>query len=195
MYRRIFLSLALLLSILSVSSASAQQSHAVNRFDSRTIDSSVKCELSAIARSLAQSHVDSARMKAHLTITGDETMNLSGGFTIGLPLPWLPSAGGTTSNQHEIIRGIEGDRNISVDNKINCKKSFVVDVGVISCFRDEGSFFLNGDTITCSSKTTATGTVNASGKIQLWLVNVGPSGSLSKTRVFTVALVIPPQKK
>jgi hypothetical protein len=178
--------------LLLANSSKAQQ---VYKYDADAINSSIKCELSRVAASLARYKIDASRLKAKVSISGKESTNTSAGFKFSFPFPFLPSAEAKGGNQLEILRGAQGTRNIHVDNNANCKKSYVVNVGIVECFNEQRGLFVDGNTITCSSQSTATGTVSVNGKVQIWIINAGPSGEVTKTRVWTIALTAPPEKE
>ena len=172
--------------LMSVKCANAEK---VYKYDADAINSSIKCELSRVAVSLAKFKISASRLKAKVSIAGKESTNSAGGFKLGFPFPFLPSAETKGGYQVETLRGAEGPRNIHVDNKANCKKSYVVNVGIVECFNEQRSLFLEGNTITCSTQSTATGTVAANGKVQIWVINAGPSAEVTKTRVWTIAVL------
>lgn len=184
--------LALVLILLLGSGSSFAQQ--VYKYDADAINSSIKCELSKVATSLSRYQISSERLKAKVSISGKETTNVGGGIGVGFPFPFLPKAEVKGSHGTTILRGAQGSRNIHDDNKINCKKSYVVNVGIVDCFNEQRALFVEGNTISCSHETTASGTASASGKVQIWVINAGPSGEISKTRVWTIALTAPPEK-
>ena len=189
MLRVIFAGLAILSSYVSASA----QSHSVYKYDSDTINSSIKCELSQVARLFRANSRDLSRMRAHIAISGEEVTSVKAGASIGLPL--IFDFRGNYERKSSRLRGAKGNRNIHVDNKVNCRKSFVVDVGILSCFTEQRRLFTtDGQTITCSETTTATSSASADGKFGLWILNAGPSGEVSKTRTWKLDLVAPPEK-
>ena len=180
---------SILAGLLFMTCSAFAQSAAVYKYDADAINSSIKCELSQVADLLRQYHPDVGRMKVYATISGTETTykKVGGGFSL---FGW--GASGSYEQETTTLRGARGPHNIHPDNSVNCDKSFVVDVGVLSCFQDEYRLFLENQTITCGQERKATAAVGANGKFSLWVVNAEPSGALSKKRTWKVDLVAPP---
>jgi len=184
--------------IFLASAISAHGATQIHKYDADAIDSSIKCELGTVAKALAAKKIPSSRMMASITISGTETINKKLGVSLKFPnfmVFKLPQFDTNYEQQTKVLRSSKGNRNIHFKNGINCRKSFVVSVGIIDCFKEQSALFRSGDTITCESETMATSTANASGGFGLWTVNVGPSGSLSKTRVWKISITAPPEKK
>jgi hypothetical protein len=171
--------------------ASAAQSQSVYKYNSDTIDSSIKCELAQTEKLLQGDHPDATRMKAYITISGEETTSRKIGASVGF---FIFKAHTSYEQKNTSLRGAKGTRNIHIANDVNCRKSFVVDVGVLSCFQDQRRLFLDNQTITCSQSSTATAVAGADGQFKVWVLNVGPSGEISKTRTWKIDLVAPPEK-
>jgi hypothetical protein len=167
------------------------QSQTVYKYDADTIDSSIKCELSRVARFLGKQKPGGPAMIAIISVSGTETTTKKVGGGVGL----FGSFGGSYETSIGRTRGAKGPRNINVDNKINCKKSFVVDVGLFSCFQEQKRLFLEGQTISCSDTSTASSAVNAGGKFDLWVLNVNLSGDYVKKREWKIEVSAPPEKK
>lgn len=190
---RTLLSVFLLL-IISTFSAIAQQP--LNRFDAVMMESSVACELARAARSLEKRNIAPERMHAKLDLTGSDVRNTEGSLSLTIPLPFVPvTIGGNikASNKQSQTFGYHGVRNIDRGNKINCGKSFVVDLGLADCIIN--SQFARGDSVECSQEVVATAQADANFKVQFWILNAGPSGSYSVTRTMKVAIEAPPPAK
>jgi hypothetical protein len=164
------------------------QSETVYKYDADTIDSSIKCELSQVARLLGTAKPGDPERVAIISVSGTETTTkkIGGGITF---------FGGSYETSIGRTRGAKGPRNIHVDNKINCRKSFVVDVGLLSCFREQRRLFLEGQTITCSDTSMASSAANAGGKFDVWVLNVSLSGDYTKKREWKIEVSAPPEKK
>lgn len=167
------------------------QSETVYKYDADTIDSSIKCELSQVARLLGTAKPGGPERMAIISVSGTETTTkkIGGGVTL------FGSLGGSYETSIGRTRGAKGQRNNHVDNKINCRKSFVVDVGLLSCFREQRRLFLEGQTITCSDTSMASSAANAGGKFDLWVLNVNLSGDYIKKREWKIEVSAPPEKK
>lgn len=164
------------------------QSQTVYKYDADTIDSSIKCELSQVARLLGTAKPGGPERMAIISVSGTETTTkkIGGGITL---------FGGSYETSIGRTRAAKGTRNIHVDNKINCRKSFVVDVGLLSCFREQRRLFLEGQTITCSDTSMASAVANAGGKFDVWVLNVNLSGDYTKKREWKIEVSAPPEKK
>jgi hypothetical protein len=182
--------LLVLIAIFGLTLAANAQTR-VNKYDADTINSSIKCELAQAQQLFRRNNVDARRLRAYVTITGEETtftkVGVEGGFFV---------VRGRIAYERKItrLRGAKGERNIHPANNVNCRKSFVVDVGILSCFREQRTLFLENQTITCSETTTATASAGAGGQFAYWVLNVGPSGEVAKTRSWKIDLVAPPDK-
>lgn len=161
-------------------------------FDQRTIDNSIKCELSQVARALRPYKVDPSRLKAHLDSTRSDTRNTNFGVKVGFG-PWFPSTEVNRGSTDAEGSGIHGIRNIHIDNSINCRKRNVVDLGIYRCFQPYLIHYVRGDSIECSKEKTATGAANANFQVQVWVVNAGPSTGYSVTRTWKVTVAAPPK--
>lgn len=170
-----------------ISGASAQ-SATVYRYDSVVMDASIKCELGRVARTLARSRqsLDPTRMKVFVTVTGEETISKKVGGSIF-------SIGGSYERKTGRARGFEGERNIHVDNTANCRKSYVVDVGIYSCFEEQKGAFIAGQRITCTDTSTATANAKAGAKFAIWVLDAEVSGEFANTRTFKIDSVAPPR--
>lgn len=179
----------------SVLSTAALAASSVYRFDAETINSSVKCELATVARMMAREKIPATRLIATVAINGTEITNRKVGANFNIP--FLNALSGTASytTEETQLRGATGDRNINAKNAINCRKSFIIDVGILSCFKEQKELFVEGNTITCSEERKATSTLDGKGGFSIWTIDVGPSGSLSKTRTWKIAVTAPPEKK
>jgi hypothetical protein len=186
--KRLFLLLAF--SVLSVS-ASHAQSQTVYAYDTGVIDSSIKCELGQVAKMLSRYNPDPARLVATVNVSGEETISrkISGG------LNFFIDVGGGYEKKAGRKRGMEGTRNIHVDNRVNCNKRNIVDVGIASCFAEQRAAFVAGQTVTCNDVSTATSNVTAGGKFVLFVVGANVSGELANTRSWTIDIVAPPRPK
>src|SRR4051812_16851124 len=165
-----------------ISHAAGQTS--VYKYDSDAINASIKCELAQAERLFRKTNVDRGRMRAFVTITGEETTFVKAGLNVNFLTIFRANA--EYSQKKKRLRGAKGVRFISAANGVNCKKSFVVDVGILSCFQEQRSQFLDNQTITCSEDTTATATAGAGGGFTKWLLDASPSGEISKTRVWKI---------
>jgi hypothetical protein len=170
---------------LITSSGAFAQSRTVYKYNSDTIDSSIKCELSQVAKLLQPSKPDPSRMFATISVSGEETITRKvGGSFFGI--------GGSVQQEGGRLRGASGRRNINVDNRINCRKSFIVDVGVLSCFQEQQRLFLDGQTITCAETSTGTSGVKAGGKFDLFTVGAEVGGEWTSKRVWKIEIKAPP---
>jgi hypothetical protein len=177
--------------LFGAAAAQAQvQSQTVYRYDAQTIDASIKCELGQVARMLGLPKTGWPKMQAVVNVSGTETTTKK----IGGGLGFFANVGASYEVMQGRTRGAKGTRNIHVDNSVNCRKSFVVDVGLLSCFREQKDLFLAGQTITCSDSTTASSAANAGGKFDIWVVNVSVTGDLTKKREWKVDVSAPPEK-
>jgi hypothetical protein len=170
--------------IVFISSAQAQQS--IAKYDANVIDSSIKCELSRVAKLYGPQRADGPAMQAVVNVKGTETITKKVGGNVIFGVNYE-----TTSS---IIRGFKGTRNINVDNSINCRKSNIVDVGLYACFKEEKSIFFSGQAITCGGGSTASADFSAGGKIT-WVLEVSLSGDYTKKREWTIDVQAPPDKK
>jgi hypothetical protein len=181
-----------LTALLWVSAAQAQtQAQTVYKYDANTIDSSIKCELGQVARMLGKPKPGWPAMKVNISVTGTETITKKVGGGVGI----FADIGASYETTTGRTRGAKGERNIHVDNTVNCKKSFVVDVGVLSCFKEQKALFLAGQTISCSDTSSASSAANAGGKFVVWVLNVNVSGALTSKRDWKFDIAAPPDKK
>jgi hypothetical protein len=168
----------------------------LNTFDASVMEASVACELSKAAKALKRHKIDPARMHAKLDMTGSDVKNKEGSLSFTIPLPMVPvTFGGSIKGESKQSQtfGYHGIRNIDVGNKINCGKSFAIDLGLSDCISK--SQFAKGDSVECSQEVVATAAADANFKVQFWIVNAGPSGSYSVTRTIKVAVEAPPPPK
>jgi hypothetical protein len=172
-------------------SASHAQSQTVYAYDIGVIDSSIKCELGQVAKMMARYNPPPARMVAAINVSGEETISskISGG------VDFFASLAGGYEKKAGRKRGMEGTRNIHVDNSVNCNKRNIVDVGIVSCFTEQRAAFIAGQTVTCNDSSTATSNVSAGGKFVLFVVGANVSGELANTRVWTIDIVAPPRPR
>lgn len=170
--------------------ASGSVVHAQQRqlatYDTNTIDSSIKCELSRTAKLYGPQRANGPAMQAVVTVKGTETTTkkVGGNFIFGANYQ-------TTTT---VIRGFKGTRNINVDNSINCKKSNIVDLSLYTCLAEVQGIFFSGQSITCGSSSTASADFSAGGKIT-WVVEASIQGGITKKREWTIDLQAPPDKK
>ena len=177
--------------LLTAAAAQAEvQPQTVYRYDAQTIDASIKCELGQVARMFGPPKLGWPKMQAVINVSGNETTTKKVGGGVGL----FASVGASYEVAQGRARGAKGTRNIHADNTVNCRKSFVVDVGIYSCFREQKDLFLAGQTISCSDSTTASSAANAGGKFDIWLVNVNVTGDLTMKREWKVDVTAPPEK-
>ncbi|WP_316225846.1 hypothetical protein [Bradyrhizobium sp. SZCCHNS3052] len=185
--------LSVLVAVVFGASTASAQSQAVYRYDIGVIDNSIKCELGQVAKLLARSSPvpPAVRMVAAINVSGEDVVSrkISGG------IDFFGKFGGGYEKKAGRKRGMEGVRNIHVDNSVNCRKRNIVDVGVLSCFQEQAPAFVAGQTITCNDSSTATSNVNAGGKFQIFVVGAEVSGELANTRTWTIDLVAPPRPK
>jgi hypothetical protein len=186
------LRLCWVLLLILFSSETGQAQEIIPRFDKQTIDNSLKCELSQVARALRPHKVPPARLRAKVESAYTDTRNTGGGFKLEFPFQFFPSAEAKAESKDVIGRVVRGTRNIHVDNSVNCHKRNVVNLGIYECFRDALRDFVGGDSIDCTREKTATGSANANFRVQIWVVNAGPTGSYSVTRTWKVAVTAPP---
>jgi hypothetical protein len=178
--------------LFGATAAQAQvQPQTVYRYDAQTIDASIKCELGQVAKLLGPPKAGWPKMQAVVNVAGTETTTRKVGGGLG----FFANVGGSYEVTQGRTRAAKGTRNIHVDNSVNCRKSFVVDVGVLSCFREQKDLYLAGQTITCSDSTTASSAANAGGKFDIWVINVNVTGDLTKKREWKVDLSAPPEEK
>lgn len=124
-------------------------------------------------------------MKVIVTVTGTETITKKVGGNLFIGVSYETS--------QVRARGFKAPRNIHVDNKINCRKSFVVDVGIYACFLEQKRRFLSGDSISCSENSIASLDMSAGVKSS-WVVEASLRGDLVKKREWKIEIVAPPDK-
>lgn len=167
-----------------VSCASAQQ-QTVYRYDDNAINSSVKCELSRVSRVYGPQKPGGPKMMASLTAERTDTTSkkVAGVFIFGAH--YEDVAVRTSS--------FTAKRNINVNNHINCKKSFVVDLGLYDCFMEKRARFFDGQTIGCGGSSSASLDLSVGGS---WTLGYAATlqGDLIKKREWTVKVSAPPGK-
>lgn len=181
----------LLVFTLSVSEVSAQQLY---RYDNRVIDSSIKCDLALVDKTLRKAHPDFKVLNAHMTVTRTDTRHVKIGGKLGLLGNGI---GGAYTSDVVSKNTTEFDRNILKANSPNCNKRNLVDLKLYSCFRDALSFSdfdINSkrSKVTCSLDSTATGEGSVGASVKFWVLEADPSGEVSITRHWTVEVVAPP---
>jgi hypothetical protein len=178
-------SLVALLSFLAfMSNASAQQS--VYRYDDNAIDSSVKCELGRASREYGPQKAGGPKMTATVTAKRTDTTSkkVAGSLFFG---------GATYEDGGARTSSFKATRNINVDNHINCRKSFVIDLGLYSCFMEKRARFFAGETISCGGSSSGSLDLSLGGS---WTLGgtAKLQGDLIKKREWTVEVSAPAGK-
>lgn len=163
----------------------------LRNFEPEDIFSAAQCELGNWAREANYTTSDVARQTAGIKVTGSEVQTKAAGLDVSTILGnFLP--GGGVSYSTETTQSWETSQvfNIHRENADACARNRP-NVGVLQCFRKQRRDFLKGADFKCTMKVAATSKANANGKFTLWIINAGPSGSLSSTRTFDVTLTAP----
>lgn len=174
-------------SLLFVSFSSHAQ---IRTFDPNTLFAAARCELGQWAQSSRYQASSAGRQKALIKIEGSEVRNTAVGLSFQTPFPQLPSFGFSYTPETTRTWDVQQAFNIHRDNSGSCARNRPV-VGVRDCFQDQGQSFLGGASFRCSVKVSANAQGNLKGAFPAWFLNVGPSGSISYTRTFTVSLAAP----
>ncbi len=122
-------------------------------------------------------------MKVSLEVTGTETV------TKKVSVDFFGNASYETSRKN--IVGNSWTRNIHEKNRVNCGKSFVVDVGLYSCMQQERGRFFEGRTVTCGTSTSASTQAGAGVKF-VWFIETKIEGNLVIKREWEIKLKAPP---
>ncbi|MCC8955039.1 hypothetical protein H8B02_16805 [Bradyrhizobium sp. Pear77] len=157
----------------------------IYRYDVDTIDSSIKCELSEVAKLYGPQRARGPVMTAFVAVTGTETLTKKVGGNLFI--------GATYETFTVRTRAFKKRRNINVDNNVNCSKSFVVSVGVYSCFVDQRHRFFSWETISCSESSMASMDLSAGVKTN-WIVEASITGDLVSKREWKIEIVAPLEK-
>ncbi len=177
--KRIFL--GVLISCGLIASAEAQQ--AINRYDFDTIDSSIKCELSRVARLYGPQRGGGPVMKVSLELTGTETV------TKRIAVDFFGNASYETSRKD--LEGAAWTRNIHEKNRVNCGKSFVVDLGLYDCMRRQQIRFSEGRTVFCGRSTYASAQAGVGVRF-VWFIETKIEGNVVIRRDYEWKLKAPP---
>lgn len=179
--KRLFL--GVLVSCSLIASAEAQQ--AISKYDFDTIDSSIKCELSRVAKLYGPQRGGGPVMKVSLELTGTETV------TKKIAVGFFGKASYETSRKD--IEGAAWTRNIHEKNGINCSKSFVVDLGLYECMQRQQIRFSEGRTVFCGRSTYASAQAGV-GVTFVWFIETKIEGDLVIRRDYEWKLKAPPPR-
>lgn len=192
MRRRISMGLVTALAL----SAQPARAEALSDFGIDVITSSFKCELSRFAKKVKRTDIPAAQMKATIEIStkDEEAEKVATGFSFSFFTGSLGGSGDykiTTTNEETHSFTF----NINRNNDKNCRRNNKVKLYAVETLSNSG--YIDSDSaLNPTTKTitlSATASIEASAKFNVWVLNVGPSGSLSKIRTYRITYFAPPK--
>lgn len=178
-------------------SSAAVYKPAIWEFTGDVIRSSVKCELSRIAREVKG--IPPKKATAKVTVKR-ETANEDLG-KLSLDIPELLTKAFASREQTVIVgEEIELIYNISVENGVNCSKNNKFSAGTYDCLKPNSAMLRDktdlSTSIKCKTQVDVKRVVSSETGLKVWVIDVGPSGSATEKAVYSFEVSVPaPSKK
>jgi len=169
---------------------------AIWEFSGDVIRSSVKCELSRIAREVKGIPAKKATAKV---VVKRETTNEDVG-NLGFDIPKLFTKA-SVSRERTVVVGeeIELVYNISVENGINCTKNNKFSAGIYDCLKSYSAMLKDktdvSSAIKCKTQVDVKRVVSSKTGLKVWVIDVGPSGSATEKAVYSFEVSVPAPAK
>lgn len=193
-----FLVISAFVLLVSIFPAVAQEKRYERQYKDDALDASIKCDLAKFAvylNSLSKSETKEFLQPWKALVTIVETTEIKKKIGGGLDFPFFVFGKAGYEIVSKESNTVSGSRNIHSDNRINCHKSFIINLGIFSCLRSHKPSLLSGVTISCKKDDVATSNASGGGKFLLWTVGADLEGELASIKTLSIEVSAPPPKK
>lgn len=162
-------------------------------FNGDVIRSSIKCDLSRVARDIKG--IAPRKAQAKILVKLENTKEEVGELSFDLPKLFTKAS---AKREQTIVAGeeIELVYNISVENGLNCKKNNKFNTGIYDCLRDKGSILRDksdvSSSIKCKNTIDVKRVISSQTGLKVWVIDIGPSGTASEKGVYSFEVSVPP---
>ena len=189
---------ALVFSIARFNSSSAQEA------PDRTMINTLRCEAGRVGQKLAAAGVTDGQQAL---VTWKSTKTVSSGGGLGLKFPFFSIGGSGDLSNEDLNEGLSDGLsfNLHPDNATVCRtvrrKIIKEGVGLYNCLAsrkfDSLQYALKSGagSTGCHQKITLAKKLSGSLRLNMWGVDVGPSGSWGDSYVYDIVIAAPPKKK
>lgn len=164
-------------------------------FNGNVIRSSIKCELSRVAREIKEiaSNKNTAKVKVKLVNTREDSLK------IPFDIPRLFAKPNYRSEKTVVVgEEIEIVYNISFENGKNCTKNNKFNAWIYDCLRDKSDIFRDksdrSSAIKCNTSIDVKRVISSEANVKVWVIDIGPSLSSSEKGVYSFEISVPPSK-
>ncbi|MBM7322709.1 hypothetical protein JS562_06165 [Agrobacterium sp. S2] len=177
-------------------SSAAIYKPAIWEFSGDVIRSSVKCELSRIAREVKG--IPPKKASAKVTVKRETTNEDVGKLSFDIP-KLLTKA--FASRERTVVVGeeIELIYNISVENGVNCWKNNKFSAGIYECLKSYSAMLRDktdvSSSIKCKTEVNVKRVVSSESGLKVWVIDLGPSGSATEKAVYSFEVSVPAPTK